>query len=99
MSEWSIAFSYGISYNDYLDMTPKMLNEAILGAQYKEARELKLPRLIAWMIGSYLGLFKSKVNVEEVYPLLFDVDRKKLKKEARERAEEIFRKRDAKLKK
>lgn len=79
-------------------MTPEEVNQAIIGAQYREARELKLTRIIAFLIAKYLGVVNKGVKIFDFYPLMFDKKKtRKPKKGTPEwiRMEETFRKRDA----
>ena len=58
-------------------MNNKEINEAILGAQYRESREFKLTRMIAYMIAQYLGAIGKAISINKFYPLLFDYKKKK----------------------
>ena len=60
-----------------MKMSSSELNQAIYGAQYKEARQLKLLRIIAFMIGKYLGFLGKGVSIKKFYPLPFDHKPKK----------------------
>lgn len=59
-----------------MKMSSTELNEAIYGAQYKEARNLKLLRVIAFMIGKYLGFLGKGTTIKKFYPLPFDEEGK-----------------------
>ena len=59
-------------------MSPKELNEAILGAKYREQRELTLPRLIAWLVGRYIDYFKKGTKITDIFPFEFDYKKEKI---------------------
>ncbi len=79
-------------------MSDDELNQAILGGQLRESRELKLPRMITHMMGHYLGAFSKGLKIENLYPLLFDTKSrtKKANEEEWEKARERWRKIDEK---
>lgn len=76
------------------------LEQAILGAQLRETRESKLPRIIAYMIGRYIDYIKKGVSIVNFHPLPFDVIKGKTRvsKEDKQRMERIFAERDRKRK-
>ena len=79
------------------------INEAIKGAQYREAHLYRFLRLIAWGILCWIGAFQKPISAEKWWPLITDTKKKKdvegLNKKKAE-MEEAFRKRDlAKAKK
>lgn len=81
-------------------MDSEELNEAILGAMYRESREMKLPRLIAYLIGRDIGAIKRGTKITDFHPLTFDgvAAKKKPTKEEIERMDRIHAERDAKRK-
>tara|TARA_R110000803_G_C11773867_1_gene295658 strand:- start:115 stop:447 length:333 start_codon:yes stop_codon:yes gene_type:complete len=99
----SIAYRYGIAYSDYVVMDDKEINEAIKGAQYREAHLYRFLRLIAWGILCWIGAFSKPISAEKWWPLITDEKPKKSKVDldkAKADMEEAFRKRDlAKAKK
>jgi len=97
LTELSIAYRYGISYQDYLSMDNRELNEAIKGAQFREAHLYRFLRLIAWGILCWIGAFPKPISAEKWWPLITDEPKKKNKKgldKAKADMEEAFRKRD-----
>jgi len=78
-------------------MDNRELNEAIKGAQFREAHLYRFLRLIAWGVLCWIGAFAKKISAEKWWPLITDTPKKKDKEgldKAKKAMEEEFKRRD-----